>query len=507
VLAAGGNAVDACIAAAAVAWVAESPLTGPGAGGFMLVHRARDGVDFLLDFFVAAPGRGLPSCARAELEEVDVLFGSGDMTQSFLIGPASCAVPGMVAGLAEAHRRFATIAWPDLLAGGARIARDGVMLGRDQALLHEILDPVLRYDREGDRLYGPGRPRREGDLLAIPDLAGTLDRLATEGAADFYTGELGSRISAEVIERGGQLTPDDLAAYRVVSRRALRVGYRDHTVVTNPPPSSGGVLIAFALALLDRLGPGGTPGSVGALARLAEVAREAAQARGAGFNRSLQRGGLAPRLLAEAHIRQVAREILARGRREPAREPAVLPSTTHISVVDARGNAASLSSSTGCGSGLVVPGTGIHLNNMLGERDLNPSSRPITPGCRLTSMMAPSVVLADGRPRLVLGSAGSERLRGAIVQVIVNTLDHRLPLVEAIDKPRVHLDGDELHCEAGFDPEAAAELDALGYRTVRWPGSLRNLFFGGVSAVAVRRDGSLEACGDPRRGGHGVVVS
>jgi gamma-glutamyltranspeptidase/glutathione hydrolase len=179
--------------------------------------------------------------------------------------------------------------------------------------------------------------------------------------------------------------------------------------------------------------------------------------------------------------------------------------TTHISVVDAAGNAASMTASTGSGSGMIVPGTGIHLNNMLGESDLNPSDTEARPGSRLTSMMAPSLVVHRGRPRLVVGSAGSVRLRGAILQTVVNAVDHGLELEEAITAPRVHLEEPQVHCEGGADPAELDRLEQEGYDVVRW--SRRNLYFGGVSAVAVGADGSLAAAGDPRRGGHGIVVS
>ena len=172
--------------------------------------------------------------------------------------------------------------------------------------------------------------------------------------------------------------------------------------------------------------------------------------------------------------------------------------------MDARGNAASLSASTGCGSGVIVPGTGIHVNNMLGEEDLNPGGREGSPGSRLTSMMAPSVVLEDKRPRLVVGSAGSIRLRAAILQIIVNVLDHGLTVQEAIEAPRVHLEGAALQVEGGIDPDVADRLEAEGYDVVRWSG--RNLYFGGAAAVRLGPTGELEAAGDPRRGGAGAVV-
>jgi gamma-glutamyltranspeptidase/glutathione hydrolase len=144
------------------------------------------------------------------------------------------------------------------------------------------------------------------------------------------------------------------------------------------------------------------------------------------------------------------------------------------------------------------------MNNMLGEYDLNPSGRALAPGRRMTSMMAPSIVVHDGEPRLVVGSAGSVRLRGAIMQVVVNVVGHGLPVGEAIDSPRVHLDEPHVHCEGGLEPAALDALEAAGYDVVRW--RRRNLFFGGAAAVERRVDGSLAAAGDPRRGGFGVVV-
>jgi gamma-glutamyltranspeptidase/glutathione hydrolase len=317
-----------------------------------------------------------------------------------------------------------------------------------------------------------------------------------------YEGERARAIVETVQAGGGSITLADLAAYRVVWRRPVRTEFRGHEVVANPPPSSGGVLIAYGLALLERL-DGGEAGSVEAVAALAEVMREQERARGAGFARGLQRGGVARRLLGDAELAAAVERIRARA--AESRRPALAPvgGTTHVSVIDAAGNAASFSTSTGSGSGVVVPGTGIYLNNMLGEADL--VGGPVRPGRRLTSMMAPTIALGPrGEPRLVVGSAGSARLRGAIMQIVVNVLDHGLPLDEALAAPRVHLDEPHLHCEGGHDPEVLDRLDRLGYDVVRW--RRRNLFFGGAAAVGVLPDGTLEAAGDPRRGGAGLVV-
>jgi gamma-glutamyltranspeptidase/glutathione hydrolase len=248
------------------------------------------------------------------------------------------------------------------------------------------------------------------------------------------------------------------------------------------------------------MAPAGSPEGI---ALVVEAMREAGRLRGPGFVGELYRGGASRRLLADGRVLAAAASARS-GLRGAALEPAGAPSTTHISVVDAHGDAASLSASTGCGSGFVVPGTGIQMNNMLGEPDLNPPGRVSRPGTRLTSMMAPSILLENGRPRLVVGSAGSIRLRAAIVQIVVRVVDDGFSAEEAIDAPRVHLEDDVLQLEGGIPASVAAGLREDGYSVKRWAD--RNLYFGGASAVALRADGALEAAGDPRRGGAGVVV-
>jgi gamma-glutamyltranspeptidase/glutathione hydrolase len=301
ILAEGGNAVDACVAAALVAWVAESPLTGPGAGGFMLVHLARDRSDRLLDCFVAAPGRGLPPGERGAMRAVDVHFDERT-SQVFLIGAASVAVPGAPAGLELAHRRYGKLPWAELFGPAVEAAREGVRLNDGQAFLADILDPILRSEPEGRLVYGAERPLREGEEVVMADLARTLEWLAAEGAGVLYRGELARRLSETVLAGGGRVTEEDLAAYRVITRRPVRAAFRDVEFVSNPPPSSGGLLIAFALRVLEGLGPPRPAGSAGALAALTEAMREASLLRGRGFLGLLRRGGAAARVLADDHV-------------------------------------------------------------------------------------------------------------------------------------------------------------------------------------------------------------
>ncbi|MDP9283378.1 MAG: gamma-glutamyltransferase [Actinomycetota bacterium] len=502
VLEEGGNAVDACVAAAFAAWVAESPLTGPGAGGFALVVPGDGRPARVADFFVATPGRGRPAPAGATMHAIDVGFGGdSETTQVFRIGEASCAVPGAAAGLEALHGSYGRLPWSELLQPAIELARTGVEMIRPQAHLHAILDLILRHSDEGRRLYSRPDSSRllPGDVLRLPDLGGTLERIAEEGARPLYEGEL-ARATVEAVAAGGLLTREDLAGYRVVWRRPVRVPYGGFDVISNPPPSSGGVLIAYGLALLERVGRG-EPGSAEAISSLAGVMREQTRARAGDFAASLYRGGLARRLLSVEALAGAAARIEVETPGSAEHRPA--GGTTHVSVVDADGNAASLSSSTGSGSGVIVAGTGIHLNNMLGEYDLV-AGGPATPGRRLTSMMAPTVVRGEAGPRLVVGSAGSVRLRGAIMQVIDKVVGHGLGVAEAIDAPRVHVDEPHLHCEGGFDPRELDRLESWGYDIVRW--RRRNLFFGGTNAVEVLPDGSLAAAGDARRGGDGVVV-
>jgi gamma-glutamyltranspeptidase/glutathione hydrolase len=488
VLRAGGNAVDAAVAAVLMSFVAESPLTGPGAGGFMLVHTPAGGTH-MLDFFVAAPGRGLDGRDPAELMPIEVYF-SEDAIQIFNVGPSSCGAYGTTLGLAEALERFGTVRLADLTAAPARAARDGVEVVPMQAFLFSILEPIMRSTPEASAIYAPGgRLLVEGDTVHLPELGDLLDRLGEEGPGFLYTGDVAAAVSAWVLERGGLLTREDLASYEVVEREPACVRYRGREVVTNPPPSSGGILIADALGILERLERAHDAFVV------AEVIASTNRARDAEFLEGLATEGYLERFLAKEALDTVAIEVRSR-----------LGNTTHISVLDEEGACATVTCSNGSCSGVVVPGTGMHLNNMLGEQDLNPLGfHRHVPGTRVPSMMAPTVVLRDGRPEVALGSAGSNRIRSAILQTILEVVDHGLPAQEAVSCPRIHVEGTDVEAEPGIDSDALDRLEQGGWNVRRW--SEQNLFFGGVQAVARNPDtGELTGGGDPRRGGVATVV-
>ncbi|HTR73474.1 MAG TPA: gamma-glutamyltransferase [Solirubrobacteraceae bacterium] len=509
VLREGGNAVDAAVAAMLASFAAEPLLTGLGAGGHMLVAGG-DWEPAVLDFFVQAPARRDDGGA-VELDAVDVSF--GDAVQVFYIGPASCGIYGTPAGVCAAVERWGTMPLGRLAEPAVGLARDGVALNAGQAYVAEILGELLTSTPECAALWAPsGRVLREGELVRNPELGDALELLAEEGAEPFYRGQIASEVCEWLWRRGGSLDAAELAAYAAIEREPVRVRYRDRLVLTNPPPSAGGTLLAYSLALLDR---GARPPSLAGVLEAMEVAQAE---RTAEFLSGLAQDGFLERFLA-----------------------AKLGSTTHISVIDSAGRACAVTCTNGEGSGVVVPGTGIHVNNVMGEQDLNPLGFHRHPaGIRMPSMMAPTIVLltdrsrrspiggegargrgagvvegvgvgagasadaagastADGDVELVLGSAGSNRIRSAILQTIVGIVDHGLGAREAVDAPRMHVEGGIVYHEPGIDTSALR--DDRDREIVRFQDL--NLFFGGVQAVR-RLDGRLTGAGDPRRGGVAV---
>lgn len=475
VLRGGGNAVDAALASMLASFVCEPLLTGLGAGGYMLVV-APGQAPALLDFFVEAPGRGSDPAQRGELVPVGVSF--GDATQTFNIGPASVGTYGMAAGVCEAARRFGRVPLEQLVGPAVALARGGVALNRQQAYVVEILEATIASTAEASALFAPGgRLLRAGDRLRQPELGDALERLGAEGARPFYDGDIGTAIVDWLAARGGLVTADDLRAYAVIDREPLRVSYRGREVLTNPPPAAGGVLIALALALLDAYP------SPPSLTQIVEVMERAQSER-------------TPAFLAGLDDPQFVEAFLRRGGGR-------LGSTTHIAALDRDGWACSVTSSAGSASGVIVPGTGVYLNNMLGEQDLNPLGfHRHTAGKRLPSMMAPTVVLGDRVPELALGSAGSNRIRSAILQTIIRRIDHAMLAQAAVEAPRVHFEDGVVYVEPGID---SSELAQAGRELAQF--RELNLFFGGVQAAARNRDGSFSGGGDPRRGGAAIIVA
>ncbi len=498
----GGNAFDAVLAAVFAACVVEPVLSSLGGGGFLLARPAGrgDNAPILYDFFSQTPKRKIPA---DESDFYPIIADFGTVTQEFHIGMGSIAAPGTVRGLFQVHRDLGTMPMARLVEPAVALARDGFTVTELQAYLFQVVGPIYMATAAGRDIFesrrAPGDLRQAGETMSNPAFADLLDALVREGEDLFYRGDVAARIAADCGTGGGSLTADDLAGYRAVKRRPLTADYGHWRIHTNPPPSTGGILIAFALALLADTGLGGeTFGSLAHLARLARVMDLTNKARVESRLHETTEDAAAKALLDPGLLAQYRARVLGR--------PHVGRGTTHVSVIDAAGNAAALTMSNGEGCGYIVPATGIMLNNMLGEEDINPSGFHNWPtNTRISSMMAPSLATNGDGAVVALGSGGSNRLRTAILQVLVNMLDFAMPAADAVMAPRLHVEGERLSVEPGFDPAVVDRLAADYGETSRW--DRLNLFFGGVHVA--RRDartGHFVGAGDPRRGGAVRVV-
>ncbi len=496
----GGNAFDAAIAAAFTACVTESALTSLAGGGFLLAHSA-DGQNRLFDFFCQTPQA---KAMNGDLDFYPIEANFGDTTQEFHIGLGSMAVPGVVAGLLQVHRQWGRLPLKTVVAPAQHWAIKGTRVEPFRAYCFQILAPILTATPAARAIYAP-----QGDLLAqgawfyLPDFAALLDQVVHGGADLFYQGRLATQLVDSCRTQGGYLRQPDLSGYQVIERSPLTVPYGHTQLLTNPPPSSGGALIAFALQLLAEAKPQrndhGSPCHVAALRAVMALTN---QARQNGYDRHLYQPDIGDRFLSATHLADYRQQV------QTALSQRVNKwgSTTHISAVDGEGNAVSMTTSNGEGSSYILPGTGVMVNNMLGEEDLNPHGfHQWQPNQRISSMMAPTIVLQDGKPLLVLGSGGSNRIRTAIFQVVSNVLDFGMDIETAVNAPRLHWERGALHLEPGYD---RARLEAAGIgqgdRCTWWQAT--NMFFGGVHGVAVGPDGGFSGVGDHRRGGACAIV-
>ena len=476
----GGNAFDAVIAAQCASCVCEPVLASLAGGGFLVARRA-DGDPVVYDFFVQTP---LVKQGPDALDFYGVDVDFGGVTQEFHIGVGAAATPGFVRGLFDIHADLCRLPVARLMQPAIDAARTGVRVTALQAYILETVAPICCANDDVRAVYAGGgqHPLGEGDILRQPELADSFEALGAEGADLFYRGELAASL-IKLCRVGGQIRAEDLASYRTIRRKPLLFRYRGARIATNPLPSTGGVLVALALGLLEHAEPRDETQRV---ANLADAMRLTNQAR-------LESGTAAP----------FDPELVARYRREMRGRAQSRRGTTHISVADSEGNLAATTVSNGEGCGRLLPGTGIALNNMLGEEDINPDGfHAWTPGTRLASMMAPTLVETPGQ-HLALGSGGSNRIRSAIVQSIDHLLRTGLSPEAAIAAPRLHVEGERLSLEGGFPPETVAVLEDAFDDIEHW--GRANLFFGGVH-MAGERDGRFVAVGDSRRSGSGIVV-
>jgi gamma-glutamyltranspeptidase/glutathione hydrolase len=485
VMAAGGNAFDGAIAALCAACVAEPVLASLGGGGFLLARPASR-APLVYDFFAQTPGRKRP---ETETDLYPVLVDFGDATQEFHIGMGAVATPGVIAGLFAVQHDLCHMPLRELIAPASGYARSGVVLNQFQHRIATIVEPILRASEDSFASHAsPSHPDQlaaAGETVRRPDLSDSLEALAEEGPGLFYGGDWGARLIRDCEYGGGHLGEVDLGTYRVIKRQPLHSVYRDHHIFTNPPPALGGPLLVFALKLLAEKDLAACRrGGSEHLHTLATAMRLTQQLRREGEE------GVDP---AQDPLAAVLQQIMHR-------EAVFRRGTTQISIADREGNLASLTLSNGEGAGYVLPGTGIALNNMLGEEDINPHGfHNWPPDRRISSMMSPTLIEAEDGCWVATGSSGSNRIRSAILQVLCNLLDFELPLKAAVAAPRIHYEGDLLNLEP---PVAYATLESL---QKQWPKirlwNSTNVFFGGAHSISLRPKGRLIGAGDPRRGG------
>ena len=436
ILEAGGSAADAAVAACLASCVAETVMTGFLGGGHAIYWDAATGTAANLDCFCEVPsGRG------GELLELDVPF--GEELVHYAVGPASCAVPGVPAGLDALWRRYGRLSWREVCEPALRLAREGVPMPEAHVACLRMLEPVMTM-REGGRMYAPqGRLLEPGERLEQPGLVAAIELLAEEGARTAYEGTLGESLLGLMAERDGLVTREDLTEYEAHWSEPVEVPYAGVRFLTR----AGLAPVGRALERLPPLRELDEPARTLALFDAVDGAPEAA-----------------------TH-------------------------TTNLVAVDREGSACVLTTSLGLGSGDWLPGFDLHLNSMLGEVDLVVA--PLEPATRMASMMAPSLALDRDGPHLAIGSAGGTRLRTALVTVAAGILDEGLPPQAAVDRPRVHRATDVVNAEPAVNEPALLELESRGLTVRRWPG--RHHYFGGVSLVA--RAG---AAADTRRSGAAI---
>lgn len=494
VLAEGGNAVDAAVAACFATAVGEPTLTSLAGGGMMIHRDGATGQVTICDFFSDAPRMGLRDLKEPDFFAIDLDF--GPTTQQFHIGAASAAVPGVIPGLCEALDKWGTKPLEQVVAPACRMLREGYLQGPYQGFAAKLLEPILTYTESGRKVFHvDGRMVAEGDLFRLPQLADTLEAMASRGWRAYYDEILVAAMLEQFgPERGGLLTKEDFDAYRVHFREPLALQYHKSRVLTPPPPAAGGPMIAMMLKLLGTRQLGTiartSPRHAGLLACAMAVADE-----------SRPEGALALEGARFDHWLEHFVALCEAGRMPSAKAPGGPANTTHISVIDAKGDAAAVTFSYGEGNAHVIADTGIVMNNLMGEDDLFPQGFDFAPrGQRLPTMMSPTVLVDDEGGVTALGTGGANRIRTAIVQVLTNLHDHGLDPAAAVAASRLHFEAGVLNAEVfDWDDEGAALGELGATRFVPFPKP--NMFFGGVHMVQRAGDGTLAGAGDPRRGG------
>ena len=484
---AGGNAVDAAIAATVTGMVSDPGIIGPGAGCFITVW-PEAGDPVVIDANAVMPGLGKAEAPRSFGDRVRMEYGGGMDT---LVGPCSVAVPGAWAGLGRAADRFGAVGWHTIMGPAISLAAGGFPFsGVSEAYLSYAHDPIYdRYPDSVSALHHPdGSRMAEGDTVLIVGLADSLRTIADEGPGSFYTGSIGQRLVAAMGEWGGHITAEDLASYQAVERQPISIDLNGWRIVTNPAPAIGGAVLASMLLLSH---PGGfVEWSAAGAKALAEIQRSVLAYR-------------ATSLDVTSDVDGAVADLLERARLGDHRGLMSSPSTIHVSAVDTGGLACSVTTSAGYGSGVMIPGTGLWLNNSLGEVELFPEGMErFAPGDRLASNMAPTIAGGPNGAVMAVGSPGASRITTALAQVLTNFISLEMSVSEAVQHPRLHVE--VFNGEPTIAHEPGIELEAFDdFRLRRFPDL--SMYFGGVGLAMYDPDAGLYQVADSRRTGATAV--
>ncbi|NIR45988.1 MAG: gamma-glutamyltransferase [Gemmatimonadetes bacterium] len=508
ILQAGGNAVDAAVAVG-FALAVVMPTAGNIGGGGFAVLRTGDGATAALDFRETAPALITPQ------HFLDV---EGIPTNESRAGHLAVGVPGTVAGLYELHRRYGSMSWRDLLAPAIDLAENGFTV---TAALHEALkgkeSTLTQYGATRQVFFPGGEAPRVGSQFRQPMLARTLQEIASEGAAAFYRGAIAELIAQEMQRGGGLIRRDDLLAYEAKWRDPVTFDYRGHTIISMPPPSSGGVTMAEALNIVEGYDLRGLGfNSPESIHLLVEAFRRAFADRNYYLGDPDFVDMPIERLTSDEYALG-QRASISRNRASNSESFNRVPvlregaNTTHYSIVDGAGNAIALTYTLNLsfGSGIVVPRAGFFLNNEIDDFTIRAGypnyfgliqsdANLVAPGKRPLSSMTPTIVLRPtGELLMVLGSPGGAKIITAVTQNIVNVIDFGMDARIAVDAPRVHhqLLPDELLYEMnGLDTQTRAVLLGMGHLVVP-----SDSYIGGVELIIRGPDGTLYGAADPRR--------
>lgn len=493
ILEAGGNAYDAIAASFFASCLAEPTLSSLGGGGFLMAHE-KNGRNTLYDFFVQTP-KNKRIEKKLDFFPVDVDFGGA--IQTFHIGMASSAVPGSVKGVLQFHSELGKLPIEKVIGPAVKFSREGIGINWFSGLAFQLLKDIYTSQEDTLKLFESriekGKLLKEAEVFKNPELGDFLEALARNGSDEFYKGEPARKMVSDMEEKGGLISMEDLSEYKVEKRKPITLNYRGAEFITNPPPSAGGILIAFALKLLEKFNLSKIDfGSPEHIDILSAVMQKAGMVKKGELMMNIRKEGIGEEILSEKFIRGFLDDIIKRVNR--------WGSTTQMSAIDKEGNMASMTVTNGEGSGYLIPGTGSVINNMLGEEDLNPEGFfKWENDQRISSMMAPSIVIKD-EIKMALGSAGSNRLRSAILQIVVNILDFNKDIEEAVNSPRIHYENGMLDMEKGFSEETIKRIKSQFPEANIW--NDKNLFFGGANCVMMDGENKVfSGAGDVRREG------